>query len=74
MIIRCSHYRNFVPILVRKGIDNEVKNHVSNELKNALEGKELPLDDLYNDVYVGETNDVKGCEPFDYHNSKSTFM
>lgn len=64
----------FVLILDWQAIDNEVKNHVSSELKNALQGKELPLEDLYNDVYVGDSNTVKGCEPFDYHDSKSTFL
>ncbi|EDV24974.1 expressed hypothetical protein [Trichoplax adhaerens] len=57
-----------------KGIDNEIKNYVSGELKKAQNGKELPLEDLYNDVYVGDESEVKGCEPFAYNKSKSTFM
>lgn len=54
--------------LIFQGLDKEVKEEVKNAIKIAKEDIELPLVEMYNDIYVNPDSDytVRGTDSINH--------
>lgn len=53
-----------------KAIDQDIKTEIEEAVKRAQEDKELPLDELYKDIYSGgmKGHPIRGCDPMTFVN------